>query len=67
MPIYEFRCMDCGRVLEALRRLGQGAEGLCCPHCGGEQLEKVFSAFASGSSSAPRGPATGGCGNSGFG
>jgi len=46
MPIYEYRCRDCGERFEILQRLGQGAEGLVCPGCGAEPVEKVFSTFA---------------------
>src|SRR3954469_638087 len=34
MPIYEYRCQDCGNRFERLQRLGQGGEGLSCPECG---------------------------------
>lgn len=57
MPIYEYRCRRCGERLEALRRMGQGPEGLACPKCGGDSLEREASAFASAAASAcsPRG------------
>ena len=51
MPIYEFRCEECGHVLEALRRMGEGPEGLSCPQCGSERLSQEFSAFAGHSGS----------------
>ena len=50
MPIYEFRCEDCGHVLEALRRMGEGAEGLSCPECGSARLTREFSSFSGVSS-----------------
>ena len=49
MPIYEYRCRDCGHRFEILQRLGQGAEDLECPRCTARQLEKQYSTFASGS------------------
>lgn len=68
MPIYEFVCQKCGTRMEALRRMGEGAEGLRCPECGSGELEQAFSTFASGSSSGARPSApTSGCGTSGFG
>ena len=46
MPIYEYRCRDCGHRFEILQRLGQGPEGLVCPRCSADQLEKQYSTFA---------------------
>jgi putative FmdB family regulatory protein len=57
MPMYEFRCSACGRRFEALRRLGQGAEGLACPTCGASELQKEFSVPSRGSAGG-----RGGCG-----
>jgi putative FmdB family regulatory protein len=67
MPIYEFRCGDCGRVVEALRRIGEGPEGLTCPGCGSSRLDRQLSTFAS-RSSGPSGQtsAASSCGPSGF-
>jgi putative FmdB family regulatory protein len=48
MPLYEYRCRDCGHRFEVLQRLGDGADGLVCPRCDGRELEKQFSTFASG-------------------
>lgn len=58
MPIYEFRCRECGTRFEALRRVGEDGRTLECPDCGTPRPEKVFSTFAAGA-----------CGNasSGFG
>jgi len=56
MPIYEYRCKRCGERLEVLQRVGAGPEGLACPSCGGEALEREASTFASaGAGCAPRG------------
>jgi putative FmdB family regulatory protein len=43
MPIYEYRCADCGHRLEALQRLAD-APLLVCPACGKESLTKLMSA-----------------------
>jgi len=45
VPLYEYRCA-CGNRFELLRRLGQDAEGVCCPRCGGSEVEKEYSTFA---------------------
>jgi putative FmdB family regulatory protein len=43
MPIYEYRCADCGHRLEALQRLADKPL-LTCPACGKESLTKLISA-----------------------
>jgi putative FmdB family regulatory protein len=68
MPLYEYRCRTCRHRFEILQRLGGGAQGLACPRCGAEELEKQFSTFASGASGGESaGPAAGGCGAPGCG
>lgn len=42
MPIYEYRCMSCGRTVELLQRVAD-PPATECSHCQGE-LEKLFSA-----------------------
>jgi putative FmdB family regulatory protein len=42
MPIYDFRCRDCGSVSEIFVR-GMDVKGACCRECGGENLEKLIS------------------------
>lgn len=68
MPLYEYRCRECSHRFEILQRLGQGAEGLECPHCGAPGVEKQFSTFAASGGASSRGthPVGGGCGPSGF-
>ncbi|MGE5125964.1 MAG: FmdB family zinc ribbon protein [Betaproteobacteria bacterium] len=46
MPLYEYRCATCGSRFEVLRRVGQGPEGLACPQCGQQDVEKEYSTFA---------------------
>ncbi len=60
MPIYEYRCRDCGDRFEVLQRLGEGADSLTCGGCGAGSLEKQFSTFATASSAASAGAADGG-------
>ncbi len=50
MPIYEYRCQECGKVTEALVPMG-GKADVTCSNCGSEKLERKFSAFATRSSS----------------
>jgi len=42
MPIYEFRCLGCGHVLEFLK-LKKEAEEMKCPKCNSEEVERVLS------------------------
>jgi putative FmdB family regulatory protein len=41
MPIYDFKCRDCGRVSEILVRSTDSRE-VCCPGCGGVNLERLI-------------------------
>jgi putative FmdB family regulatory protein len=71
MPIYEYRCEDCGTKFEKLvRRTADGME-LECPSCGQKHLKQelsTFAAHANGSSKPAQTPAgcpRGSCGNAG--
>ncbi len=44
MPIFEYRCRGCEKVLEILQKQGEGARRKC-PECGGK-LEKLVSRAA---------------------
>jgi len=50
MPIYEYRCEECGQGFEKLIRNADESSGLSCPACGGTRLALQLSVFA-----APRG------------
>lgn len=72
MPIYEYKCRECERVFEVLKRTTRADElPERCPGCGGEDTEKLFSSFSGmvtasgGGCPAPGGP-SGGCGSRGF-
>ena len=41
MPIYEYRCLDCGEVSEAFIR-SPDSEGVTCPNCGSKNLERLL-------------------------
>jgi len=42
MPIYDFRCQECGKVSEIfLRNVGQAAR---CPNCGSDNMERLITA-----------------------
>jgi putative FmdB family regulatory protein len=44
MPLYEYRCGDCGRLFERLVRSWN--EAVDCPSCASAQVEKQVSTFA---------------------
>jgi len=52
MPIYEYRCTTCGNNFSRLQRIGAGSDGVKCPKCEDEKVERLLSTFAS-TSSAP--------------
>ncbi len=43
MPIYEYRCEDCGHELEAIQKMSD-APRVDCPSCGEASLKKLISA-----------------------
>lgn len=46
MPVYEYACMSCERVVSVLaRRVGADAR-TACPECGGHDLHRLVSRFA---------------------
>ena len=51
MPIYEYRCEVCGNDFSRLQRIGAGTDGVKCPKCESEKVERQLSSFASTSGS----------------
>jgi putative FmdB family regulatory protein len=45
MPIYDYRCGQCGEVCEVFER-SQGHKPDKCPSCGSESLERLVSTFS---------------------
>ena len=46
MPIYEFKCQDCGRLTSVfIRSVGAPSEATC-QHCDSRRLERAVSRFA---------------------
>jgi putative FmdB family regulatory protein len=46
MPLYEYRCKDCRRKVSVLVRGFSGAGEVTCNFCGGRDLTRLFSTFA---------------------
>ena len=51
MPLFEYKCQECGVKFEELRMSGEGNDEVRCPHCSAVNTVKLFSSFSSGSSS----------------
>lgn len=47
MPIYEFECRACHRKTTALVMVRDRINEVACRHCGGRELERLWSRFAS--------------------
>jgi putative FmdB family regulatory protein len=45
MPIYDYKCRQCGEVSEVFLRTQEAKVGQC-PNCGSESLERLVSAFS---------------------
>jgi putative FmdB family regulatory protein len=45
MPIFEYKCSDCGKISEFLEKADTKADHTC-PACGGKNLTKQFSTFS---------------------
>jgi putative FmdB family regulatory protein len=43
VPIYEYRCKNCGTINEFLELAGKDAFKKECKHCGSKELSKIFS------------------------
>ncbi len=54
MPIFEYKCQQCGHVMEVLQK-SRKATKQTCAECGGTDMKKLLSGFAvrQGSSSSP--------------
>ena len=61
MPIYEYRCKDCGSVTEFLVGVGEDV-AISCSHCGSVDMEKVMSVASFLGSSPDQRPGSTCCG-----
>lgn len=43
MPVFEFRCLECGNLFEKLFRNPNENMEAACPKCGSESFERVIS------------------------
>jgi len=44
MPIFEYKCDNCGKITEFLEGVGESGDNKkICKHCGNSMLTKIFS------------------------
>jgi putative FmdB family regulatory protein len=55
MPLYEYRCHQCGASFEKLRRMADADRDFECPECQSEEVERLLSTFAAGGCASPSG------------
>lgn len=67
MPIFEYKCKECGHRFEELIGVTEPEGSPLCPKCESEKCEKQFSAFAMNSSSSSGEIAAAPCANNGCG
>jgi len=58
MPIYEYKCTECGHTFSRLQNIGASAKGVRCPKCKSENVERQLSSFASTSTGSSTGGPT---------
>ena len=51
MPIYEYRCKQCGQKFEIRQSVGEDGSGLSCPECESGNPERLISIFSMGRAS----------------
>jgi putative FmdB family regulatory protein len=63
MPIFEYRCEECGHRFDAFfRRAGDAdEEKLLCENCGSDRVRKLFSVIGIGGGSSDRGSSISSC------
>ena len=55
MPIYEYRCLGCGKEFELLTPTMNDPDDLACTHCGSKDVERQLSVFAARQAEVERG------------
>ena len=51
MPVFEYKCNDCGSKYDMFHKSSLKQEDVTCPKCGSNKNKKLFSAFATANSS----------------
>ena len=58
MPLYEYRCKECGTISEFLSGVGETGQEPACNSCGSLELDKIMSAANVSTYPAPKGGKT---------
>ena len=45
MPLYEYECQKCGKLIEILRNRSESDKDVKCPECGSSEMRRKFSTF----------------------
>jgi putative FmdB family regulatory protein len=45
MPIYEYKCLDCGKLFESYQKIANDKNEAECPKCGSQNTRRVPSSF----------------------
>ena len=62
MPLYEYYCLDCRKVFEALRPMSQSDAPIRCQSCESERTRRALSVFAAQVAGGEFRSSGGGCG-----
>jgi putative FmdB family regulatory protein len=46
--MYEYRCRECSKLFEMLRRMADADRDVECPECQSGEVERLLSTFSSG-------------------
>ena len=57
MPIYEYKCDECGSEYEQIRRMSDADRDLECPSCKSHEVKRQLSSFATSGGSSSGGAA----------
>ncbi|MBZ0199769.1 MAG: zinc ribbon domain-containing protein [Ignavibacteriaceae bacterium] len=47
MPVFEYRCTECGAKYDVLHKSAKSIENVTCPKCNSANSKKLFSTFNS--------------------